>query len=423
MPPSGAQVGDPHVGQPVLPLEQDRVVAEEVEPLQHHVGAVGQDLLPAPTTRVRHRGADEAEVAAGVVDPQIEVTASVVDLVLLVRDPRRDEAPLALGMVGEEEACLRGGEAVDLEEEQLPAPGSVDADVESRVLLLVDEIVLRASDRVAVEPVVPLGLLVLDRVEQGPVVGGPGHRPRPLRHRLAQLARLEVLHEERVPAKPGGVRGVGQQSTVVGHLVRPESHEGLVAPQVVEVEGDLLGRVVAVLPPTVDRVLKTLDGPRVVPPRALSPGHALVRLLDAAQHLLVEPLPQRPEGLEDRGGVGVLGFEMGPHLRVRLVAQPGVLVRPAVAVDLADPRHPLRQRRHGSPGGIAVAGNRWTHGREVEIRLGGVAGECQTRAKGKRPEPGGPGRRSVQRLLKESPTRSSVRLRRADPSGSRRSRS
>ena len=62
-------------------------------------------------------------------------------------------------------------------------------------------------------------------------------------------------------------------------------------------------------------------------------GHAEVGLLDAPEHLLVERLLQRLGRLHDRLGVGVLRLEIRDDFRVRLLAQPEVVVVQRVAVN------------------------------------------------------------------------------------------
>ncbi len=285
----------------------------------------------------------------------------MVDLVLLVGDTGRDETPLVVGVVGGQDPGLRRREAVDGEDQVGAAPGAAHAQVEGEVRLLVDEVVGRVAERVTVEPVLALGGFLLDRVEERPVVGRPDRRAHPLGNRLPDLTRLEVLHEQRVLSKPGGVGGVGEEPAVVGDLVHPEGYERLAHCQLVEIEGDLLRRVAPIPAATVDCVLPALDRPRVVEPPPPPVGDVLVRLLDAGQHLVVEPFPQRAERRQDRVRVGVLGLEMGPDLGVRLLAKPGVLVDTSVAVDLADRRECLRDRGSGRVCDRPKVGGRHAH--------------------------------------------------------------
>ncbi len=321
------------------------MVPEAVHPLEHDVGAVRHHLRPALAAGARHGCFHQPEVPAGVVRPDVEDVAVVVDVVLLLRDPRGHEPPLPERLVRGQEAGLAGGEAGDAEDEVGEAARPVDADVERQVRLLVDEVVRVIPDAVPVEPVLPLGGLLLHRVEERPVVGGPGHRADLLRDRLHELPGAQVLDEERVLPEPGVVGRVGEEARVVAHLVGPEGHEGLPLRQAVEVEGHLLGGLQAPLLPAVDGVLLPLLRARVVEEAALAVGHVRVGLLDAAEHLRVEGRLAGLRGLHHRVGVGVLRLEVGPDLRVLLLAQPVVVVDAALAVDLARPRKDPGHRR------------------------------------------------------------------------------
>ena len=98
-----AQVGHPQLRQPPLPLEEHVVALEEVDAFEHHLGAVGDDLLPVRPTRAADGRPGQAKVAAGVVDADVERLAVVIDVVLLIMDPRGNELPLAPRGVGGQE--------------------------------------------------------------------------------------------------------------------------------------------------------------------------------------------------------------------------------------------------------------------------------------------------------------------------------
>ena len=73
-------------------------------------------------------------------------------------------------------------------------------------------------------------------------------------------------------------------------------------------------------------VLPALLGARVVPPVAVAEGNRDVGLLHVAEHLPVELLAQAGQGRHHGLGIGIFGFEIGGHLGILLVAQPGVVV-------------------------------------------------------------------------------------------------
>ncbi len=61
-------------------------------------------------------------------------------------------------------------------------------------------------------------------------------------------------------------------------------------------------------------------------------GDREVGLLDAREHFLIKLLLEIQRGLQNRFGVGVLGFEVGNDFRVFLMPKPVVMVDAAVAM-------------------------------------------------------------------------------------------
>ena len=247
----GAVAQVPHLepGQAVLAQGEDDVVAEAVDSLEHDALPVRDDLCPALASRALHRRPHQAEVPSGVVRAQVEEAAVVLEVVLLLVEAGSDEPQLPLGVARREHPRLARRQARRGEHQECPAAGPIDADAERGVRLFVDERVGRASERVPEEAVLPPGGLVLDGVEERPVVGGPRHRPDAAGHALQHPPGLEALHEQRVVARARVVDRVGQQPPVVAHL---EGAEREVAPslgELVEVEDDLLGG----LPPAASR--------------------------------------------------------------------------------------------------------------------------------------------------------------------------
>ena len=324
------------------------VPREDVEVLEHHVVAVREHLRPALAARVVQRRRHQPEVAppaAVGADPEALAgrVDTVIHVVLVVLLARPDHPPLAERLGGRQPAVLAGGERARRREDHLAAARPKDAEPEERVGLLEQEIVGGRPEPMAPQTVRTLGL-VLGDVEEDGIVGAPGRRGHLLDAIREHGPRLEVLHVQRVVAKAGEVDGVREQPRVVAHRVDPEREEGVALRHPVEVERDLLRRARHVAPAAVDRVLLAGLRARVVDVGAAPVGDAGVVLLDAREHLLVEGVLERLRALHDGVGVRVLGLEIRRHLGTVLVAQPGIFVLAALAVDHVRLGHALRER-------------------------------------------------------------------------------
>ena len=119
----------------------------------------------------------EAEVAALVVGADEELIAVLLDFVLLVLHARRDDFPFAGRLIGGQETRVAGGVAAAVDDEILMAARALNANVKALVGIFVGDGIAgdRCSQRVTVHAMLALGLLFLDGVEQGFVVGGPGN--------------------------------------------------------------------------------------------------------------------------------------------------------------------------------------------------------------------------------------------------------
>ena len=338
---AGDEIGDAQADQPLGPLVDDVVVGEHVDVLQHHVVAMGDQLLPALRARIVHGRRHQAEVAAAAgVGADVEDVAAgadaVIDRVLVIVLAGQDEVPRRGGLGGRQPADLGRREAAGAGEQQGLAPRAPHAEAEQRVGLLVEERVGgdRRAEAMAPQPVRALGV-VLDDVEERGGVGRPRHRRNLLDPLRRQRAGRQVLDVARVVAGAGEVYRVREPAAVVAHRVGAEREERVALGQRVEVEGDGLRRVGRALA-AVDRVLLAGLRARVVEPAAEGVRHALVVFLDAGQHLAVERLLEGGARLGQRLGVGVLGFEIRDDVGRVLLAQPGVVVLEHVAVDDGD---------------------------------------------------------------------------------------
>ena len=159
-------------------------------------------------------------------------------------------------------------------------------------------------------------------------VRGPREGGHPLREGGAHLTGGEVLREEPVLPEARRIRAEQQGAIVVADRHAPQAEERQTLGQFVLVEQDLLGGLLVIgaalgrLPTALDGVLLALLGPGVVVERPATDRHAEVRLLDAAQHLLVEDLGKGLEILRHGLGVGILRVEIGHDLGIRLLPKP-----------------------------------------------------------------------------------------------------
>src|SRR5208282_3380234 len=130
--------------------------------------------------------------------------------------------------------------------------------------------------------------LILDGIEQRPIVGRPCYRADAFHCPWKRLAGFKVFDVQSVLAKPGRVGGVCQPAAVVGYVRCADRKERMALCQLVSVEKDLFRRIwrwasCAAGFSAMNRVLQFLLGSRVIPPTAISKGNRYVGLLDVAQ--------------------------------------------------------------------------------------------------------------------------------------------
>ena len=309
----------------VAPLVHGQVAGERLGGRVAAARHVGEQLRPV-AGRVVRRG-HHPEVRRVEVGEHDEAVAPVVDGVLDVLLARPHQPGWRRRLAGRQHVDLGRRLAARHEHDPALAAGGADVQGEPLVGLLQHEHV--GADRRAqlVAPdLVRAHLLVGAGVEQPAPVAGPGE-PTP-RRRSGQLVRQllaggQLADPHRVALAAVGVAGPGQQR-VVGRRLDGVDVEELVAVGLgVAVEDDVGGGLLERPPATEHGVRLALDRPADVPPRAVAHRHRLVGLLDPrldlGEQLLDEVLPR----LEEGGGVGVLGFEVGDRVGVLAVAQPG----------------------------------------------------------------------------------------------------
>src|SRR6266571_6404148 len=129
---------------------------------------------------------------------------------------------------------------------------------------------------------------VFGNIEDCLVVRGPGETIDSLDLLRKKRARLQVLDLQSVLAVAGVVSRVGEQIAVVAGSERAYAHELLSLGKLVLVQHDFFFGIEATLLAAEDWILFTLLRARVVEVITQTIGHVLVRLLDVAEHLLVE---------------------------------------------------------------------------------------------------------------------------------------
>ena len=281
--------------QAAFPLFDDEVVAEDIESLQEYVVAVRHDFLPPGTRRVRDRGANEAEVRRLVVGAEVKMVAVVIDRVLVVRLARQDHLELGQRIGSRNETILRRQRLEGRDEHEVPRLRAPDGHAELRVGFLVDQLVRSwiRTQLVPIDLVPPQGLRVLPGVEQGPVIGGPGHVGRHVRNLVREeLPRVQVEEADRV-LPPAYVVGAKREDSLV-FADSTHAHAGgevLVSlGQLVDVHQDLFGSVHGARPTDVNRVLAALLIPGLIVVVAGAIGDGLIILLDPADDLVEQRL-------------------------------------------------------------------------------------------------------------------------------------
>src|SRR5208283_589541 len=177
------EVHDAEIGEAVFALEEDEVGAEGFGGGEHDAGAIGDDFVPAGRRGVgggdSHQaigaaagvGADEEDAAGGIGG----VAGMMVHVVFVVVFPGGDNLEFAGGLIGAEKAGFAGGVAVGDQKEISAAAGALDINAETFVFFLEEENVgIVGAEDVAIEAVGALGDFVLDDVEEGETVRGPG---------------------------------------------------------------------------------------------------------------------------------------------------------------------------------------------------------------------------------------------------------
>jgi hypothetical protein len=227
-----------------------------------------------------------------------------------------------VGPIGGHEPRLGGGLVADLDGEEASGAQRPDAQPEPIVGLLEHHRGggLGAELLAAHLPGAQRGVELAP--PQGPRVVRPHDHARDIHDLLARvLSRGEIADAEGVALGPRQIDRVREPAVIGAHLHHAHAQVGAWLRELVGVEHHLLVPSPA-RPAAVDGIGAALLGARVVQPGAPRRGRGRVRLLDAAEHLLVEDLAQLGEVRELGVGPGVLRLEVGEDRGIVSLAQP-----------------------------------------------------------------------------------------------------
>ena len=337
-----------------FPLLDQHPVPEHLQPGQIHAVRGGNFFAPVLRAGVFGRGGDEPLVRVGIVGQDPEDAVAVIGAVEPAGPAGADEPRFAFRRVRCNEPDLRRFVIAGADEQMAFVPAQSDRDPEARIGFPVDFDI--RFDRRA-QPVPPHRrrpkLRIEPDVKQRPVVGRPGRCAAGVRYHVRQVfAGRQVAHPDRKPLRAVGVGRIGQQRMVRRRL------DGAHA-QIVETLGQLRfvqnrpGRAVRSFfagDTEVDPVLRPrLEAPGVEPGPALH-RHAAVVVFQPALEFLEQLLLKPGQRRHDRFPVGIFGLEIVENRRVADIgiagiAQPGVVVGPAVAMMVRDDRPARGNRR------------------------------------------------------------------------------
>ncbi len=125
--------------QPALALVQNVEILKRLEAGEHHIAARRNNFLPIFFCGVRDGRGHQAEIAAKIVRPDIELVAQVVGIVFHILLARGDQLPRAARIRSIQITHLGSSVAGRGQEDPSVAARLVRADVEALVFLFVNE--------------------------------------------------------------------------------------------------------------------------------------------------------------------------------------------------------------------------------------------------------------------------------------------
>ena len=180
--PVAHKLPQPQPRQTVLPLAGDEEPREEIDVFQHHRVAVRNQLGPVLAAWRGHGRGHQPKVASAIVGPDKPQPIAVVDRVLMLILARRNQREVPSRLVRSQHPRLAGRMAGRLHDDVLAVSGPTRRQVESFIVVLIDQHVVRVRRAKHVPPQLelPLLLLVLNGVKKRAIVRRPDHRPHAL---------------------------------------------------------------------------------------------------------------------------------------------------------------------------------------------------------------------------------------------------
>src|SRR5678816_2792316 len=255
------------------------------------------------------------------------------EVVLDVRSAAVDDAQRRIHITRAAEPHLGGGMALHGDKEELAAAHHFDPHVISGIGLAVDLLVPRHvfAKHVTAHAPRPHLIVELQVVERTAVVFPLDIAGHVFNRAFDDLPGRDVHHNQLVELGSARVHRVCKQPVILAHLAHAHVKIGMPLGQLVLVEDDLLGSIVAATPAE-DLVLAPFLGTHVITVRIARHRHRGVRLLNARHHFMIDGVALCGGVLHRLQRVGVFGLEISHHVGVFTIAQPEVLVDTGVVV-------------------------------------------------------------------------------------------
>ncbi|MNF80055.1 hypothetical protein D3C84_622880 [compost metagenome] len=231
--------------QPAFTQAQGHGRGVQAHAVEHHRVAVGDQVLPVVLGR-RHAGVDglvqgkvdAVAIAANQPGPLV-VELAVVDVVLVVFNPRRQAREGLLRLRGIQGPDFTGGLAAQRQQQLALGARSIAVQEKPPVRFMEDFFGGRAVEAIAKQFVRAMGLVQFGE-EQRQAVVGPGHAAvAVLERQLADLAVGQLLDEQGVGLVADGVQAVRQALVVRADAEGAQREEAAIG-QLVGVEQQLL---------------------------------------------------------------------------------------------------------------------------------------------------------------------------------------
>ena len=260
-------------------------------------------------------------------------TRMMFRVVFVVVFARSDEPEFFGRLIRAQVADFACRMARDGQKEKRAAARAFHFDSKALVRLVVQQrIWFGGAQNMPIQSMRALRRFVFDGVEQSAIIRGPRNAGDAFESLGKRRPRVQVFDLQHVLAETRGIRRIGEQLIVVADLERTQSQKRMAFHEPIQVQQQFLRRVFRVTSPAVERILLPLFRAREIEIASQPVGNGKIRLLDAHQHFLIELLLQRFRGLQNSVGIRVFGLQIVDDFRIFFVAQPGVMIYAAIAM-------------------------------------------------------------------------------------------